>query len=188
MLQCLLKVDVLSLTTLATVSASATVPPPPMLNQPAECANLAHLTASLASPTPSAMLAMLDMTLPTVSALLQLSHAPLDSSDTMVFAMAPAQLGAAPKETSARESVPLDHGHTTTVATEPAPPSTRPTMPVWMPAPPKHLSSMESASQVPKLADQANSTMPALPHARTVNFLAPNAHSLPHTVPPVLPD
>jgi hypothetical protein len=142
----------------------------------AEFASHAHPTVSLASPTLSAMPAMPDMTSPMASASPQLSHAPVVNSDTMVCAMPPAQLAAAPKETSARGFAPLDHGHSTVAATELAPPNTQPTMPVLSPAPQEHPSSMEFARPVPNPAHQASSTMPVLPHARLASILALSAH------------
>lgn len=185
-MQSIPKADAPSPTISATVFASATVPPPPTLTQAAESASLARLTASPASPTLSAMPAMPASTSPMVSALPPPSPAPTDSSGTTECATPPAPSEAAPKETSARESARLVHGHTTTAATGPAPLSTPPTMPALIPAPPELPSSMESASPVPRLADQANSSMPVRAHAETVNFPALSARSLPHSARLVL--
>lgn len=184
MWQSILKADAHSPTISATAFASATAPPPPTPTQAAECASRAHPTASLASPTLSAMPAMPASTSPTASASPPPSPAPAVSSGTMECAMPPAPSEAALKETSARESALRAHGHTTTAATEPAPLSTPPTMPALTPAPLELPSSMESASPVAKPADQGSSSMPALAHAEAANFLAPSAHSLPHSALP----
>lgn len=152
-----------------------------MLIPAAEFASLAQQTASLALPTLSAMLAMLDMILRMESASLQLSTAQVDNSDTMEFATLPALSVAALKETSARESAPLAHGHTTTDATEIAQPSTPPMMLALTLAQLELPFKMEFAKLALKAAHQANSSIAPHHRARPVNILALNAHSLPHT-------
>lgn len=119
----LLKVDAHSPTILATEFVSATVLQELTLIQPNVSAKAVHPTASVASLTPSAMLAMLDSTSRTESASLQASTAPLDNIDTTVSATVPALLELASKETSVKELAQLEPGHSITVATEPAQPN-----------------------------------------------------------------
>ena len=120
----LLKADAHSPTILATESVSVTVLQEPTLIQPNVSVKAAHPTASVASLTPSAMLAMLDSTSKTESASLQASTVHLDNTDTTVSATAPALLEPASKETSVKELAPLEPFHSTTDATEPAQPNT----------------------------------------------------------------
>lgn len=180
----LLKVDAHSPTTSATESASATVPQALTPIQTSVSARAAHPTASAASPTPSATPAMLASTSKTESASPQASTALPANTDTTVSATATAQLEPALKVTSVKELAPLELGHSTTAATEPAPPSTLLLMPASTLAPPAPHSSMVSAKLDLKLAPQANTGTDLDHHVRTVNILAHNALLLPPTVLP----
>lgn len=182
------KADALILTTLAMEFASATALHQLMLIPTAESASLAHPTVSPASPTPSAMPAMLDSTSPMESASLPLSLAQADSSDTMEFATQLAQLAAALKETSAKEFALQDHGHTTTVATELAQPSTPLTMLALIPAQLEPLFRTESVSLALKVAQADSSGTVQLDHAPAVNILALSALLPLLTVLPALLD
>lgn len=101
--------------------------------------------------------------------------------------MPPAPLVAALKETSVRESALLVHGHTTTDATGPAPPSTLPMMLVWIPAPMELPSRTVFVRLVLKAAPQDSSSMPPPHPARPASSPALSAPSLPHTVLLALP-
>lgn len=116
----LLKPDAQSPTSSAMEFVSATAHQEPILTLKTESARVAHPTVSVASPTPSVMLAMLDTISKTESVLLPLLTAQLDNSDTMESATEPALKEAAPKETSAKEPALLEHGITMEAATETA--------------------------------------------------------------------
>lgn len=132
------------------------------------------------------MLAMLDLTSEMESVLHQLSTAQVDNTDTTVSAIATAQLEPASKVISVKELVLLEHWRSTTDATEHAQPNSQLLMLALIHAPPVLHLSMVYAKLVHKLAHQANSGMELPHHAKTVNILAHNVHSLLHTVPLVL--
>ena len=116
-----LKPDAQFPTSLATEFVSATAHQEPILTLKTESARAAHPTASVALPTLSVMLAMLDMISKTESALLPLLLALLDNSDTMESAIVPVLKEAALKETSVKEHALLELGPTMEVAIETVP-------------------------------------------------------------------
>ena len=117
-----LKPDAHSPISSATEFVSATVPQELIPTLKTDCAKLAHQTASVASPIPSVMLAMLVMISATESVLLPASAAHQDSSDIMEFAIKLVLQEPALKVVSVRELAQLVPGHTTEDATELAQP------------------------------------------------------------------
>lgn len=107
---------------------------------------------------------------------------PLDSLGTMETVMLLVPLVAALKETSARESALLVHGHTIMAATGTAPLSTPPMMPVLIRVPLELPFRTVFARLVLRAVLQDSILIPPPPHAWPASTLVLSVLSLPHIV------